>query len=62
MTQVLRTVVVDDSEDIRALWCATLGRSLAFEICGVAADGPTAVEVVRREQPDVVLLDRRCPA
>jgi CheY-like chemotaxis protein len=61
VTQVLRTVVVDDSEDIRALWCATLGRSLAFEICGVAADGPTAVEVVRREQPDVVLLDLSMP-
>jgi CheY-like chemotaxis protein len=58
---LLRTVIVDDSEDVRSLWSAALDQSGEFEVCGVAVDGASAVEIVRREQPDVVLLDLSMP-
>lgn len=58
---MLRTVVVDDSEDVRTLWCDALERSDGFEICGVAVDGVSAVGMVQRLQPDVVVLDLSMP-
>jgi DNA-binding NarL/FixJ family response regulator len=58
---VLRTVIVEDSEDVQFLLRLALERSGAFEVCGVAADGDTALDVVRRERPDVILLDLFLP-
>src|SRR4051794_18427526 len=58
---LFRTVIVDDSEDVRSLWSAALDQSGLFEVCGIATDGAGAIEVVRREQPDLVLLDLSMP-
>ena len=54
-----RVLVVDDEEPIRDL----VSRYLAREGLGVltAADGDDALETVRRERPDVVVLDLNLP-
>ena len=54
-------VIVDDTEDIRMLVRLTLEARGGFEIVGEAANGRDGVEVVRRTQPDLVLLDLRMP-
>ena len=61
---MIRVVLVDDQtlvrQGIRAL--LALGDDIAdIEIVGEAADGDEAVEVIRRERPDAVLLDVRMP-
>jgi DNA-binding NarL/FixJ family response regulator len=58
--QPVRVVVVDDSPDIRDLLRLQLDAD-GFEVVGVAADGRTALEMCRREQPDVVTLDLAMP-
>jgi YesN/AraC family two-component response regulator len=58
----MRVLIVDDEEDMRALVRATIeiadeGLSVAAE----AADGETAVSIVREQRPEVVVLDQRMP-
>jgi DNA-binding NarL/FixJ family response regulator len=58
---LLRTVIVEDSEDVQFLLRLALEASGEFEVCGVAGEGTAALDIVRREQPDVVLLDLFLP-
>jgi DNA-binding NarL/FixJ family response regulator len=58
---LLRTVIVEDSQDVQFLLRLALEGSGEFEVAGVAADGPTALDLVRAAQPDVVLLDLFLP-
>jgi CheY-like chemotaxis protein len=58
---LVRTVVVDDSVDLRTLLRLTLTRSGRFDVVGEAADGPSGIEVVTRERPDLLLLDLGMP-
>lgn len=53
-------VLVDDEPDLRFLVDKILVRS-GFELLGTAEDGLAGVELVAREQPDVVLLDLAMP-
>lgn len=55
MTKIL---IVDDHSDIRRLLSITLGRS--FEVLE-AEDGLTALGIIRRQHPQVVLLDIMMP-
>lgn len=57
---VVGVVVVDDDPDVRLLVRHRLRRA-GMELLGEACDGAEAVEVVRRTQPDVVLLDLEMP-
>jgi len=57
----LRTVVVDDSDEMRDLLRMLLTRDGRFSIVGEAGDGSHAVEVVKKEQPDLVVLDVKMP-
>jgi DNA-binding NarL/FixJ family response regulator len=54
-------VIVDDTEDVRLVVRLTFEARGGFEVVGEAANGRDGVEVVRRTQPDVVLLDLRMP-
>lgn len=54
-------VVVDDHPVVRNGLVALLGTIPGFEVVGDAADGETAVQVVQKVEPDVVLMDVRMP-
>ncbi|MCM2309932.1 MAG: ATP-binding protein [Steroidobacteraceae bacterium] len=54
-----RIVVADDKPDNRAVLCHLLS-SLGFEVLE-AADGRQAVDLVRRERPDAVMMDLVMP-
>ena len=51
-------LIVDDHSDIRRLLSITLGK--AYEVLE-AEDGLTALEIIRRQHPEVVLLDIMMP-
>jgi DNA-binding NarL/FixJ family response regulator len=61
VTQALRVVLVDDSEDIRLLLHTQFENDDRFEVVGEAADGFEAVAVARDEQPDLLVLDQQMP-
>jgi DNA-binding NarL/FixJ family response regulator len=58
---VIRVVVADDQQLIRAGFRALLDAEDGISVIGEAASGREAVELVRRERPDVVLMDIRMP-
>lgn len=60
MTAV-RVAVVDDNPIVRMGLLAVLGDDPGIEVCAEAGNGAEAVDLVRRERPDVVLLDVRMP-
>ncbi|ROS31096.1 response regulator transcription factor [Cellulomonas sp. PhB150] len=57
----IRVLVVDDQELIRAGFAALVGAAPDMEVVGEADDGAAAIEIARRERPDVVLIDIRMP-
>ena len=56
----VRVVVVDDQALMRAAFRTILEAS-GHEVVGEAGDGDAAIGLVRREVPDVVLMDVRMP-
>ena len=56
----LRAVLVDDTATIRMLIRLAL-ENAGIQIIGEAGDGAAGVELVAREQPDVVILDVAMP-
>ena len=56
--RMAKVLLVDDHSDIRRLVRITLGK--AFEVLE-AEDGATALEIVRRQKPDLVVLDVMMP-
>jgi two-component system LytT family response regulator len=52
----MRALIVDDESAARRRLSALI-EELGIEIAGEAADGMTALELLRERQPDVVLLD-----
>jgi DNA-binding NarL/FixJ family response regulator len=57
----IRIVVADDEELVRAGFRMMLDSKPDLDVVGEAADGAEAVEIARRLQPDVVLMDIRMP-
>ncbi len=56
-----RVVVADDQHLVRAGLCGIVGTAADLTVVGEAANGRQAVELARRERPDVVLMDIRMP-
>jgi DNA-binding NarL/FixJ family response regulator len=58
---LIRVAIVDDQALVRAGFRMIVESQPDMEFAGEAADGHAAVELVRRERPDVVLMDIRMP-
>ncbi len=58
---MIRVVLVDDQQLIRSGFALILGVEEDIEVVGEASNGREAVELVRRERPDVVLMDVQMP-
>jgi DNA-binding NarL/FixJ family response regulator len=58
---VIRVAVADDQALVRSGFVVLLRSAAGIEVVGEAADGREAVDLVRREHPDVVLMDIRMP-
>jgi DNA-binding NarL/FixJ family response regulator len=54
-------IIVDDELLFRELLRSTLAAEPGIEVVGVAGDGETAVQMARREKPDVVIMDIEMP-
>jgi DNA-binding NarL/FixJ family response regulator len=58
---VIRVLVADDQTLVRAGFRVLVDSAPDLEVVGEAGDGIEAVELARRELPDVVLMDIRMP-
>jgi DNA-binding NarL/FixJ family response regulator len=52
-----KVFLVDDHPLVREHLTALLQREVDLEVCGEAADGPTARSLTTRQEPDLVILD-----
>lgn len=59
--RTIRAVIVDDEPLGRTVIREMLRRDAEVEIAGECANGPEAIEVIRRERPDLVFLDVQMP-
>jgi len=57
----IRVVLADDQALVRGGLRALIEAEPGFAVAGEAVDGAEAIAVVRREMPDVVLMDIRMP-
>jgi DNA-binding NarL/FixJ family response regulator len=58
----MRVLIVDDEDDMRALVRATIElANEGLKVAAEATDGEMAVDMVRTEHPEVVVLDHRMP-
>ena len=58
---MIRVVIADDQQLVRAGFRVLLDAEDDVEVVGEAGDGAVALELVRQERPDVVLMDIRMP-
>ena len=58
---MITVAVVDDQEMVRMGFSLILDAEADIRVIGQAADGADAINLVKRERPDVVLLDIRMP-
>ena len=57
----LQVAIADDNERIVELLNSMIRSESSMEIVGTAGNGEDAVEMIRKSQPDVVLLDLIMP-
>lgn len=57
----IRAVIVDDEPLARERIRSLVGQEPDLEVAGEAGDGQAAVELIRREKPDLVFLDVQMP-
>jgi DNA-binding NarL/FixJ family response regulator len=57
----IRVGIADDHALVRLGFTALIESEPGLEVAGQAADGHAAVELARRQRPDVVLMDIRMP-
>ena len=58
---MIRVAIADDQALVRSGFAVLLRSAGDIEVVGEAGDGKEAVEVARRERPDVILMDIRMP-
>jgi len=57
----IRVLIVDDSAVMRSLLRSVLLSDPGLEVAGTAADGASALETLRLQRPDLILLDVEMP-
>jgi DNA-binding NarL/FixJ family response regulator len=57
MSTPIRIVLVDDHELIRESWNHMFSRDDRFQVIGLIANGAEAIELVKQDPPDIVLMD-----
>lgn len=58
---MIKVLVVDDHELVRTGICRMLSDNADIDVIGQAESGEMAIDLARREKPDVVLLDVNMP-
>lgn len=58
---LIKVLVVDDHELVRTGICRMLADTHEIEVIGQAESGEMAIDIARKEHPDVVLLDVNMP-
>jgi DNA-binding NarL/FixJ family response regulator len=58
---MIRVAVADDQALVRSGFAVLLRSAPDIDVVGEAADGAEAIDLVRRERPDVILMDIRMP-
>jgi len=58
---MLRVAIADDHAIVRSGIRNIVEEHLGWEVCGEAADGPSALKLAIRERPDVMVLDVSLP-
>lgn len=58
---MIKVVIADDIQILRQGLRAILEQDPGIEVIGLAADGKEALDLCRKRQPDVVLMDMRMP-
>jgi DNA-binding NarL/FixJ family response regulator len=56
-----KIILVDDHRLIREGFRALLEKELGMEVIGEAGDGATAIQIVREQLPDIVIMDVAMP-
>jgi CheY-like chemotaxis protein len=51
-----RILIVDDNPLVRRLVCRTL-EGAGYEVCAQASNGAEAIELAKKELPDLIILD-----
>jgi two-component system chemotaxis response regulator CheB len=57
----IRVLIVDDSAVMRSLLRSVILSDPGLEVAGTAADGASALEVLRLQRPDLIVLDVEMP-
>ena len=58
---MIRTVLIDDHELVRTGFRMILAAQPDITVVGEAADGENGLALIRRERPDVALVDVHMP-
>lgn len=61
MESQIKILLVDANETFTAQLSSVLGQNPAFDVVGAVNDGECAVELLHREQPDVLIMDLLLP-
>lgn len=61
LKDTVKIVLADDNDIVRQMISDTLSEDKSFCVAGEAADGESAVELIKKERPDIVLLDLVMP-
>lgn len=58
---MIKVLIADDQELIRQSLQIVLNSKADIEVCDVVADGQDVIRSIRKEKPDVILMDIRMP-